>query len=342
VIGVFIIENLIPNYEPPLIVLSLDLVVTAGPIEDTLFFGIPFYASFGNHLVILASGIIWIMTHILNINTFDIMHLPYANIIGIVGFLFFFLRTWISEKGWFSIVIHSAYDSILFIVFCNFGGFSCRVSWYEGDLIYYTISLIIISAALPLLVYFLYRREHNREYKYHIYSNNKQFQFRQLKWLAILILVIIAAGLLFDYLSAVLVITLGTIFVLSFERYDHNRTNNTNKQFQFQQLKWLAIFIASNFTISLIIPFPFVLFFIAAIFILLRFERKRRLRRLELGDFLMISSKSEQLIWIGIFFTITFAFTFRIVFPFSYITLYGALLLLIHYMKTTQLLKKPQ
>lgn len=46
VIGVFIIENLIPNYEPPLIVLSLDLAVTAGPIEDTLFFGIPFYASF--------------------------------------------------------------------------------------------------------------------------------------------------------------------------------------------------------------------------------------------------------------------------------------------------------
>ncbi|MGI0021358.1 MAG: hypothetical protein ACRD9Q_00725, partial [Nitrososphaeraceae archaeon] len=38
--------------------LSLIMVVTAGPIEEMLFFGIPFYAT-GNHYVALVTGSIW-------------------------------------------------------------------------------------------------------------------------------------------------------------------------------------------------------------------------------------------------------------------------------------------
>ncbi len=63
--GISIVQKVISNYEEPSLPRYLTLVLSAGPTEETLFFGIPFYA-FGNHYVVLAGGIIWAMLHILN------------------------------------------------------------------------------------------------------------------------------------------------------------------------------------------------------------------------------------------------------------------------------------
>ncbi|HKG70803.1 MAG TPA: hypothetical protein VKA87_02835, partial [Nitrososphaeraceae archaeon] len=61
-IGTSVIEKVFLDYEEPSRPLYLHLVLAAGPIEETIFFGIPFYV-FGNNFVVLAGGIIWAMIH---------------------------------------------------------------------------------------------------------------------------------------------------------------------------------------------------------------------------------------------------------------------------------------
>ena len=96
--GISIVQKVISNYEEPSLPRYLTLVLSAGPTEETLFFGIPFYA-FGNHYVVLAGGIIWAMLHILNTHAVDIHNLAYANWLFVIPSFFFSFRTWISGKG---------------------------------------------------------------------------------------------------------------------------------------------------------------------------------------------------------------------------------------------------
>jgi hypothetical protein len=116
-----------------------------------------------------------------------------------------------------------------------------------------------MSAALSSLIYIIYKKttRYIKEY-YDIIYNNKQIQFQQLKWTAIFLAISITASLFtVYYYSSFLVIALELIFLLSFVRNDD--TNYNNKKFQFQQLKWLAIFITANLAISLLVPFPYVM-----------------------------------------------------------------------------------
>jgi hypothetical protein len=84
-------------------------------VEDTLFFGIPFYLSFGNHFLVLAGGIAWTIIH-LGLGIASVNQIHYPNWLSVIPLMFFFLRTWVSGKGWFGIVIHSAYDGITFTI----------------------------------------------------------------------------------------------------------------------------------------------------------------------------------------------------------------------------------
>ena len=52
-IGTSVVEKVFLDYEEPTRPLYLSLVLSAGPIEETIFFGIPFYV-FANNLVVLA------------------------------------------------------------------------------------------------------------------------------------------------------------------------------------------------------------------------------------------------------------------------------------------------
>lgn len=145
-IGTPIIKNLIPHYQKPFDFLtSLDVGLAAGPVEDTLFFGIPFYLSFGNHFLVLAGGIVWTILH-LGIGMVSVNQIPYANWLSVIPLMFFYLRTWVSGKGWFGIVIHSAYDGIIFTIHCISGIIPCTI-FYQGNF-GYGIALITISAAL--------------------------------------------------------------------------------------------------------------------------------------------------------------------------------------------------
>lgn len=160
-IGASVAEKVIPDYKEPSIPLSIASVLSAGPIEETVFFGIPFYVM-GNHFVVLVGGIAWAMIHILNTKTLDISNLAYANWLFVVPSLFFSLRTWISGKGWFAIITHSAWNGIFFTLGCASSEISCTKASAERNFMI-DISSIIVSAALLSLTYLLYKRKRDRE-----------------------------------------------------------------------------------------------------------------------------------------------------------------------------------
>lgn len=161
-IGTSIAEKVISNYTERSIPRSLASVLAAGPIEETVFFGIPFYL-FGNHFLVLASGIVWAMTHILNTNRFDISNLAYANWLFVIPSLFFNLRTWISGKGWFAIVTHSIWNGIFFTLGCMSGEISCITISAEKNIVIGGLSSLILSAVLLSLTYLLYKRRHDKK-----------------------------------------------------------------------------------------------------------------------------------------------------------------------------------
>ena len=154
-----LIEQVLPDYEQPSIPRSLLLVLAAGPLEETIFFGIPFYV-FGNAYFVLTTGAIWVGIHLFNTDTLSVNSLAFGNLVFVLPSLFFSLRTWLSGKGWFSVVTHSAWNGIFFSAGCSAGEFSCTA--LESD-ISATVTTIALSGGLLGVTYLLYRRRENKE-----------------------------------------------------------------------------------------------------------------------------------------------------------------------------------
>jgi len=157
--GDVIIQIAIPDYEEPSIPRSLPSVLAAGPLEETIFFGIPFYV-FGNAYSVLVTGAVWVAIHLLNTDTLEISSLAFGNLLFVLPSLFFSLRTWISGKGWFAILTHSGWNGILFAAGCTAGEFPCSVLDTDYGT---TIFWLVASAGLTALTYALYRRRESKE-----------------------------------------------------------------------------------------------------------------------------------------------------------------------------------
>jgi hypothetical protein len=153
-IGTIIIDQSLIKYEEPSLPLSIIPVILAGPLEESLFFGIPYYA-FGNNLFVLIGGIAWAMLHIFNTYSIEINQLSYANWLFVIPSLFFSLRTWLSEKGWFAILAHSLWNLLFFSLSCIFQETSCSYS-FESEY----INIILLSGILLTIVYLLRKRRH--------------------------------------------------------------------------------------------------------------------------------------------------------------------------------------
>jgi hypothetical protein len=158
-IGSTIIDQVIPDYEQPSIPRSLLSVLSAGPIEETIFFGIPFYV-FGNAYSVLVTGAVWVAMHLLNTDTLEARSLAFGNLLFVLPSLFFSLRTWVSGKGWFAVVTHSAWNGIFFVAGCATGEFICTA--VDND-VSVTIFSVATSGALIAATYSLYRRKENKE-----------------------------------------------------------------------------------------------------------------------------------------------------------------------------------
>ena len=153
-IGTIIIDNSIVEYKEPNLPLSMFPVILAGPLEESLFFGIPFYA-FGNNLFVLIGGIAWAMLHIFNTYSIEANQLSYANWLFVIPSLFFSLRTWLSGKGWFAILGHSIWNLLFFSLSCISQETSCSYS-FESE----HISIALLASILLTIVYLLRKRRH--------------------------------------------------------------------------------------------------------------------------------------------------------------------------------------
>jgi membrane protease YdiL (CAAX protease family) len=151
-----LIEIVLPDYEHPSIPRSLSAVLAAGPLEETIFFGIPFYI-FGNAYSVLVTGAVWVALHLFNTDAIQANTLAYGNLLFAAPSLFFSLRTWVSGRGWFSVLTHSAWNGIFFGAGCAAGEFECVIVNEEA------IFWIPASAALTAATYALYKRKESKE-----------------------------------------------------------------------------------------------------------------------------------------------------------------------------------
>jgi hypothetical protein len=162
--SVYGIQLFVFGYEEPVFPFSLILAVTAGPIEETIFFGIPYVIS-GNSYVVLGTGAIWSSLHLLNTNelAFD-GFLANSNFAFTIPHIFFSLRAWKSGKGWFTIFFHSAWNALMFGIAVSTEEIPFEI--FSTDDLYVTELddwLIVLSAILMAITYPLYRWRLKRE-----------------------------------------------------------------------------------------------------------------------------------------------------------------------------------
>lgn len=164
VAGTAIVEQLVPDYEEPSIPRSLITVLVAGPIEETIFFGIPFYVFNSSHAVIV-TGAVWAALHIFNTPDIELARLAFGNWLFVVPSLFFSLRTWASGKGWFAVVVHSAWNGVFFAVGCAAGEFACTAIEQDAP---FDAGSIALSGALLVGTYMLYRWRTKKKSEFNI------------------------------------------------------------------------------------------------------------------------------------------------------------------------------
>jgi len=158
------IEYFVFEYEEPVVPASLIQMIMAGPIEETLFFGIP-YAITGNHFVVLGTGIIWATIHVFNASVVEEGYLSYANLGFVIPHIFFSLRAWKSGKGWFTIPFHSAWNAMVFSLAILFEEIPFAI--YDSQLgLSVDLTIIIIAVILMGITYPLYRRRLKKNTKY--------------------------------------------------------------------------------------------------------------------------------------------------------------------------------
>lgn len=150
------------GYEEPVVPVSIILGITAGPIEETLFFGIPF-AITGNHFVMLGTGILWSAGHLLNAQTLGIDGaFSYANFAFTLSHIFFSLRTWKSGKGMFAIFFHSVWNIGAVSLSMGLGEMPLQIiDMTDGGIV--DTSMLILSAVLLVITIPLYRWRLKRE-----------------------------------------------------------------------------------------------------------------------------------------------------------------------------------
>ena len=153
---VYGIQFFIYHYEEPLPQASLIMMIMAGPIEETLFFGIP-YSITGNTYVILGFGMIWSFVHVFNAGAIEIGNFSFANLAFTIPHIFFSLRTWKNGKGWFTIPFHSAWNASVYGLAVLLG----EIQWklYDSEFLSGGLDMIVVAFGIILMVitYPLYR-----------------------------------------------------------------------------------------------------------------------------------------------------------------------------------------
>ena len=151
--GSFFVTTIISNYEIPEFPVSVSLALSSGLLEESVFFGIPYYIT-GNPIILLGSGIVWAISHLFSSSTFSFEMLAYGGFLFTIPHIFFSIRAWISKKGWFAILFHSGWNITFLILYCMLGLRQCNII---NDMI--DILNIIMAASAGIIVYILYQNK---------------------------------------------------------------------------------------------------------------------------------------------------------------------------------------
>ena len=153
--GSFLATNTIYGYEIPHFPVSISLALSAGLLEESVFFGIPYYFS-GNSYVLLGFGVIWSIAHLFGSGVFSIETLAYGGFLLTIPHIFFSIRTWISKKGWFAILFHSVWNLLFLLLYCMWGLRHCTVFTDSFDILN-----VIMAISSGIIVYLAYQNQKN-------------------------------------------------------------------------------------------------------------------------------------------------------------------------------------
>jgi hypothetical protein len=151
--GSFLATSVISDYDIPQIPVSLSLAISSGLLEESVFFGIPYYMT-GNPLILFGSGIVWSVAHLFSSGVFSVETLSYGGFLLTIPHIFFSIRTWISKKGWFAILFHSTWNFAFLIFYCMLGLRQCSI---VNDI--FDILNVIMAASAGMIVYLAYQNK---------------------------------------------------------------------------------------------------------------------------------------------------------------------------------------
>ena len=161
-VGNSVMASFVPEYDPSGIPISVASSLAAGPIEEIIFFGMP-YLIFSNPIVLFGFGLIWALLHLFNSQMIDFSTLSYGGFLFAFVHIFFSIRTWISGKGWLAIAFHSFWNLSVLLSLCSFDLIPCNI--FSPDENYVKdILLVLISICCSVLIYFSYMRKQNKKF----------------------------------------------------------------------------------------------------------------------------------------------------------------------------------
>lgn len=152
----FFSNVIISDYQAPQIQVSMLLSMSSGLLEESVFFGIPYYLT-GNVLTLFGAGIIWSVAHLFNSWVFSFEALSYGGFLLSIPHIFFSIRTWISKKGWFAILFHALWNVLFLSLYCSFGWRQCSV--INGT---FDILNLVMAISAGAIVYLAYKNSQNQ------------------------------------------------------------------------------------------------------------------------------------------------------------------------------------
>lgn len=155
-VGSFLATNVISDYEIPQFPVSISLALSSGLLEESVFFGIPYYLT-GNPLILFGTGVVWSVAHLFSSGVFSIETLAYGGFLLTIPHIFFSIRTWISKKGWFAILFHSVWNFAFLILYCMWGLRQCSII---NDM--FDILNVVMAISVGVILYLAYQNKKKR------------------------------------------------------------------------------------------------------------------------------------------------------------------------------------
>ena len=133
-------------------------------IEEAIFFGLPQYLS-GHPIVVIIAGSFWSISHLFAPITESTYSLNLTAFFATIPTLLFHIRVWRSGKGWFAIVTHGGYNSLIDLGRCSAYVSQCP-QFFDNNFDFPGFHIVVgLAVSLLLITYFLYRRKSKKNSK---------------------------------------------------------------------------------------------------------------------------------------------------------------------------------